>query len=213
MLELLTWCNEDCGRQLPAANFTDKTRFGIWMAAIKCCFSEFSLTFSLCNCCRNCVIGMDVLSATPEGSPASPIPQHLYCSPLPNSMFIRNIWPLLVAPLRSITASNLQSIELLDVLFQLRCLNSQWKWLVETSTEWAAIRLARIESSGLVKRGTSAQFACRQALEEYNNALSLLMEPRKLTVAMCHHPLILPFPDICDRWLLVLKCALGWMHG
>jgi hypothetical protein len=151
---------------------------------------------------------MDVLSTTPEGSPASHIPQHLYCSPLPNYVFIRNIWPLLVAPLRSVTASNLQSIELLDVLFQLRCLNSQWKWLVETSTQWAAFRLARIESSGLVKRGTSAQFACRQALEEYNNALSLLMEPRKLTVAMSHHPLILSFPDICDRWLLVLKCAL-----
>lgn len=60
----------------------------------------------------------------------------------------------------------------------------------------------------LLSGGTSAQFACRHALEEYNNALSLLVEPRKLTVAMCHHPLILPFPDISDRWLVVLKSAL-----
>lgn len=143
-------------------------------------------------------MAMDVLPGTP----------HLYCSPLPNCVFIRNIWPLLVAPLRIVTASNPHSIELLDVLFHLRCLNTQWKWLVETSTEWAAFRLARIGSKGLIKRGTSAQFACRHALEEYNNALSLLMEPRKLTVAMCHHPLVLPFPSICDRWLVVLKSAL-----
>lgn len=124
------------------------------------------------------------------------------------SLFIQHIWPLLVAPLRTVTASDLQSTELLDVLFHLRCLNSKWKWLVDTSTEWVAFRLARIGSKRLVKRGTSTQFACRHALEEYRNALSLLMQPRKLTVAMCHHPLILPFPDICDRWLVVLKGAL-----
>ena len=57
-------------------------------------------------------------------------------------------------------------------------------------------------------RGTSAEFARRHALQEYTNAISLLTEPRKLTVAMSHHPLIAPFPDICDRWLFVLKDAL-----
>ena len=57
-------------------------------------------------------------------------------------------------------------------------------------------------------RGTSPQFACRRALEEYKNVLSLLTEPRRLTVAICHHPLIAPFPDISERWLLLLKSAL-----
>ena len=105
-------------------------------------------------------------------------------------------------------ASDLQSIQSLDVLFHLRSLNSDWKWLVETSTEWAAFRIARFDSKGLVMRGTSAEFARRHALQEYTNAISLLTEPRKLTVAMSHHPLIAPFPDICDRWLFVLKDAL-----
>lgn len=151
---------------------------------------------------------MDVLAATSEGTAAILTPPHLYCSPLPNYVFIQCIWPLLIEPLRTMSASNLQSIQWFDALFHLRCVNSQWKWLVETSSEWAAFRLARIDSRGLVKRGTSAQFACRHALEEYNNALILLTTPRKLTVAMCHHPLLLPFPDICDRWLVVLKGVL-----
>lgn len=123
-------------------------------------------------------------------------------------MFIRNIWPLLVAPIREMSASNLHSMECLDVLFHLRCVNSQWKWLVETSTEWAAFRIARFDSKGLTIWGTSDDFARRHALQEYKNALSLLTGPRKLTVAMCHSPLIAPFLDISDRWLIVLKSAL-----
>jgi len=76
------------------------------------------------------------------------------------------------------------------------------------SIEWVAFRLARFHSKGLVVRGTFAEFAHRQALEEYSNAFSLLTVPRALTVAMWHHPLIAPFPDIDDRWLVVLKSAL-----
>lgn len=136
------------------------------------------------------------------------MPPHLYCSQLPNSVFIRNVWPLLVAPIREMCASNLHSMECLDVLFHLRCVNSHWKWLVETSTEWAAFRIARFDSKGLTMRGTSADFARGHALREFKSALSLLTEPRKLTVAMRHSPLVQPFPDISDRWLIVLKTAL-----
>lgn len=57
-------------------------------------------------------------------------------------------------------------------------------------------------------RGTSADFARGHALREFKSALSLLTEPRKLTVAMRHSPLVQPFPDISDRWLIVLKTAL-----
>jgi hypothetical protein len=115
-------------------------------------------------------------------------------------MVIQNIWPLLVASTRTISASNVHSIDYLDVFFQLRFVNTQWKWLVETSTEWVAVQLARFHSKGLVMRGTT--HARRHALEEYTSALSLLTKPRKLTVAMWHHPLIAPFPDICDRTLV-----------
>lgn len=186
----------------------DNARFGIAIATSNTDCREFSLTLSLCNCCRNSLFVMDVLATTPEGAPSNVSPPPVYFSPLPNCVFFQNIWPILVAPLRTVTASDLQTIRYVDVLFHLRCVNTQWKWLVESSTEWAAYRLARIDSRGLVKRGTSAQFACRRALEEYNSALSLLKEPRRLTVAMCHHPLILPFPEICDRWLVVLKSIL-----
>lgn len=127
---------------LERASYYGIRRFGIWIATNNTLFRESSHTLHLCSCCRISLIGMDVLAATPEGTPTNLIPPHVYCSPLPNFVFIRNIWPLLVAPLRTVTASKLQTIQLLDVLFHLRCLNSQWKWLIETSTEWAAFRLA-----------------------------------------------------------------------
>lgn len=178
----------------PTYQLRDIARFGIAIATSNTDCREFSLTLSLCNCCRNSPFVMDVLAATPEGAPSNVSPPPVYFSPLPNCVFLQNIWPILVAPLRTVTASNLHSIRYVDVLFHLRCVNTEWKWLVESSTEWAAYRLARIASKGLVKRGTSAQFACRRALEEYNSALSLLKEPMRLTVSMCHHPLILLFP-------------------
>jgi hypothetical protein len=87
-------------------------------------------------------------------------------------------------------------------------LNTEWKWLVETSAEWAAFRLAKYDSKGLVRRGTSLGFARRHATEEYINALSLLTTPRKLSMPMSHHPLIAPFTDISDPWLVMLKSAL-----
>ena len=167
-----------------------------------------SLTLSFCAIAAGILRLMDVFTATSEGGHANSMPNHLYCSPLPNYVFIQNIWPLLVAPIRSLTPGNLQSIEYLHVLFHLRSVNSEWKWLVETSTEWAAFRVARAATRLLVGRGTSAQFARRHAIQEYNNALSLFAEPRKLTVSMCHGPLITPFPDLSDRWLIVLKDAL-----
>ena len=151
---------------------------------------------------------MDVLVATPHEVHESVMPNHQYCGCLPNCVVIAKIWPLLVAPIQTMSANNLGSIDTLDVLFKLRSLNTEWKWLVDTSCEWAAFRTAKFDSKGLVKRGTSAESALRHAVAEYNNALSLLTTPRKLSDVMVHHPLIAPFPDISDRWLYVLKCSL-----
>ena len=151
---------------------------------------------------------MDLLVATPHEADESVMPNHQYCECLPNCVVITKIWPLLVAPIQTMSANNLGSIDTLDVLFKLRSLNTEWKWLVDTSCEWAAFRVAKWEGKGLVKRGYSAGSAIRHAVEEYNNALSLLTIPRKLCDVMVHHPLIAPFPDISDRWLYVLKCSL-----
>lgn len=151
---------------------------------------------------------LDVLLETPHGDQESLMPNHQYCEHLPNCVLIANIWPLLVAPMRTMSASNLGSSDCLDVLFKLRSLNTEWKWLVDTSTEWAAFRVARRESKGLVIRGASADCALGRALQEYTNAFSLLTTPRKLSSIMVHHPLIAPFPDISDRWLFVLKDQL-----
>lgn len=151
---------------------------------------------------------MDVLVATPHGANESVMPNHQYCGCLPNYVVIAKIWPLVVAPIRTMSANRLESIDSLDVLFKLRSLNNEWKWLVDTSCEWAAFRVAKCDSKGLVKRGASVGSALRHALEEYNNALSLLITPRKLSAVMVHHPLIAPFPDISDRWLHVLKFSL-----
>lgn len=151
---------------------------------------------------------MDVLVATPHEANESVMPEHQYCGCLPNCVVIAKIWPLLVAPIQTMSANNLGSVDTLDVLFKLRSLNTEWKWLVDTSCEWAAFRVAKCDSKGLVKRGASAGFALRQAVEEYNNALALLTKPRKLSHVMVHHPLIAPFPEISDRWLGVLKFSL-----
>lgn len=148
---------------------------------------------------------MDVLVATPREANESVMPNHQYCECLPNCVVIAKIWPLLVAPIQTMSANN---TDRLDVLFKLRSLNTEWKWLVDTSCEWAAFRAAKCDSKGLVKRGASAGFALRQAVEEYNNALSLLTTPRKLSNVMVHHPLIAPFPDISDWWLGVLRFSL-----
>lgn len=151
---------------------------------------------------------MDVLNATLDDAYGSLMPDHQYCSALPNFVVIAKIWPLLMAPNRPTNDCDVPSSECLDVLFKLRSLSSEWKWLVETSAEWAAFRLAKIHSRGLVMRGTSEGFALRCALEEFNNVFTLLTTPACLSVPIGHHPLIAPFPDIDDRWLLVLKSAL-----
>ena len=151
---------------------------------------------------------MDVLVATPLEAQESLMPNHQYCDRIPNCVVIGNIWPLLLANIRTISASNLGSSDYLEVLFKLRSLNTEWKWLVDTSTEWAAFRVARCESKGLVRRGASSGFALRHALQAYTNAFSLLSTPRKLVDIVVQHPLIAPFPDIGDRWLSVLKDTL-----
>lgn len=154
------------------------------------------------------MISVDVLVATPHGAKESVMPNHQYCECLPNSVVIAKVWPLLVAPIQTMNANSLESMDSLNVLFKLRSLNTEWKWLVDTSCEWAAFRVAKCASKGLVNRGASAGFALRRALEEYNNARSLLVTPRKLSAVMVHQPLVAPFPDISDRWLYVLKFAL-----
>jgi hypothetical protein len=151
---------------------------------------------------------MDAFATMLHNAEGSVMPIHQYCERLPNSVVIAKIWPLLVAPNPGMNGINANSIQCLEVLFKLRSLSSQWKWLVETSTEWAAFRIAKIDSRGLVKRGTSTSFAHRRAIEVFNNVLTLLTTPRKLHVCIPHDCLIAPFPDISDRCLLMLRFAL-----
>ena len=157
---------------------------------------------------RNSITSMDVLPTVVDKEHTRVMPNHQYCENLPNLVLIQNIWPLLVAHIQSMSASNLQSIDYLNVLFKLRTLNIEWKWLVDTSLEWAAFRLAKSNSKGLVMRGTSTVIAFWHALEENSNVLSLLTTPKKLTVAMWHRPLIAPFPNNSHWWLYMLKSGL-----
>lgn len=151
---------------------------------------------------------MDAFATMLHDAEGSVMPIHQYCDPIPNPVFIAKIWPLLVAPNPGMNEINANIIECLQVLFKLRSLSTQWKWLVETSAEWAAFRIAKIDSRGLVKRGTSTGFALQRALEVFNNVLTLLTTPKKLYVSIAHHSLIAPFPDISDRCLLWLRFAL-----
>lgn len=151
---------------------------------------------------------MDMFATMRHDAHVSVMPNHKYCDRLPNCLFIANIWPLLVAPNLAISDINGRSIDCLQILFKLRTLSTEWKWLVETSAEWAAFRVAKIESRGLVLRGTSPGFARRRALEVFHNVFTLLTIPRKMSVSIPHHSLIAPFPDISDRCLLMLKAAL-----
>lgn len=151
---------------------------------------------------------MDVFATMLDDAHGSPMPSPLYCDHLPDSLFIAKIWPLLVEPNPAINEMHARSSDCLEVIFKLRSLSSNWKWLVETSTEWAAFRIAKIDSRGLVMRGTSTAFALRRALEVFNNVLTLLTTPRKLSVSIAHHSLIAPFPHIPDRLLLMLRSAL-----
>ena len=151
---------------------------------------------------------MDVFRTMRHDAHVGVMPNHKYCERLPDDLFISNIWPLLVAPNLAINDINGRSNDCLQLLFKMRTLSTDWKWLVETSAQWASFRVAKIDSRGLVLRGTSTGFAQRRALEVFNNVFTLLTTPRKMSVSTPHHSLIAPFPDISDRCLLMLKSAL-----
>lgn len=149
-----------------------------------------------------------MFAATVEDAHGCVMPTHQYCERLPNSLFLEKIWPLVVAPDTSINETSVRMADFLEILFKLRSLSTAWKWLVETSAEWAAFRLAKNDTRGLVARGTSQGFALRRAVEEFENVLSLLTSTTMLSVPISHHALIAPFPDLSDKWLLILKSAL-----